>query len=326
MWRFQLQAISEKKSFLLRLLTVSFVLHVLFLIIIFIGNRDCKVDVVKLNLHAAQIRFVPTFDAAKIAHSHRNPPKPTSIKKTSAITLTSSKKRVANSVSINKSNQKKSLQNGKVQENSKTFLQKKSLPKPKEKIVKKALKPLDKKEVKNERKVNSTYDFLPEYNKKFSINRIIPQLEQSSYLPIKKENKEKVEQPTIEKKNKVITETLKPVETIVPEIETPNTISETKSEVVEEVMYVSPREYNALMVHQDLQHALQLAWTPPPGVASHISAQITIVVGHKGAIQSLVFKKRSGSLVYDTSIEHALQKSVLPESIWSKTLTITFSP
>lgn len=325
MWRFQLQALSEKKSFLLRLSTVSFIVHTLFLIIIFMSNRDHKVDVVKLNLHSAQVRFVPTFDANKIAQSHKNPPKKSVTKKTSSITLRSSKKTAANASLIGKSVQKKGIQKTKPQEALKTFLQKKTSQK--QSAVKKVSKNVQKKEIKSAKKVGKTYDFLPEYNQKFSVAGMIPQFVQPSPVALKKDipEKEKVKEPVVEKKEEIV-EALPVVEPALLEIETQNMSTEVESDVIDDVMYVSPREYNALMIHQDLQNALQLAWTPPPGVASHISAQVTIVVDRKGSVTSLSFKKPSGSLVYDTSIEHALYKSVLPESIWSKTLTITFSP
>ncbi len=335
MWRFQLQALSEKKSFLLRLSTVSFILHTLFLIIIFMSNRDHTVDVVKLNLHSAQVRFVPTFDTTKIAHSHKNHPKKTVQKKTSTSTLGSSKKTAGVAQLTGKTEHKKGIQKTKVQEVSKTFLRKEQIHK--QSVSKKTSKNVQKKETKSAQKVENTYDFLPEYNQKFSVAGMIPQFLQAFVSPKKdlsdkvnpekeKSEKEKVKQSVVKKQEEIVSAQLSQTNSVSSATENYNTSTEADSDGVEEVMYVSPREYNALMVHQDLQNALRLAWTPPPGVASHISAQVTIVVDRKGTVTSLTFKKPSGSLVYDTSIEHALHKSVLPESIWSKTLTITFSP
>lgn len=317
MWRFRLQALSEKKSFLLRLSSVSLVLHTIFLAIVFLTNQSYKMQNVSLSAQSAQVRFIPTFDVNKIAQSQKQKNIPKAIVKTSSFSLCFSGKNVQKASAVRES-QKKILAAKKlpVQKSSTQLATKKraaALP------VKKVLpaKKIEKKEaIKNVKTPKQTYDFLPDYTQKFSTAGLMNAL---LHPPVVAAQPEPVPEasPVLEK----IAEVSQPVS---PSVEA-NTLVAPDS-VQEEVVYVSPREYNALMTQQELQLALQAVWSPPVGMRKTISAQVTITVDSKGKIVDIAFKKPSGILIFDNSIEHALQKIIVPESVWSKILTITFSP
>lgn len=369
MWRFQLQALSEKKNFLFRLSTVSCVLHALVLALIFIGTREYKLENVSLHAHSAQVRFVPTFDSQKIADSRnksmnnvktvgikssKNTGKKQvhSIKKVAAHKKISEKQTTGLHAKGARKKQGGTQKNGKVpqkvQEKSKTLVQQKNVKKTvtKEAIKKESSKKDNAKksvatQAESIKKNDYTFNFLHDYTKSFSVAGMISQFGQSasekkveteprkdSIIPQEVIKEQMPEKSAVQEKEIIPIESEQNIQNALaarPVSAHEENAAFNESELIEDVMYVSPREYNALMIHQDLRQSLQLAWAPPPGISRDVTAQVTITVDKKGSVQSVIFKKHSGSLVYDASIEHALSNCILPESVWSKTLTITFS-
>lgn len=308
MLHFQLQVCSEKKSFLVQLSTVSLFLHTVVLGYIFLASSSCKVNVVKVKSESLRVKFVPTLDAAKLARSNNGAGSKTSsntldpaAKKRENIALTGANKKV-----IQKEVVKQSVSSAKSRFVSKDGSKKAPVVK-KSNVASNAQK---NKLLQKDKKVAITYNFLPAFNEKFSTSAYIPHFVQP-VLPVKKEEPQQ--------------STLKP--TVVKPVQEPKQeIVEPAKNDNEEVMYVLPHEYNTLVAHEQLQQVLQTEWNPPPGMPANVSAQVTITVNGKGKITSTIFNKSSGILIYDTSIEHALEKMALPQSAWSKTLTITFTP
>lgn len=95
---------------------------------------------------------------------------------------------------------------------------------------------------------------------------------------------------------------------------------------IEDVKYVSQKEYNAFMAQAEFQEAIIEVWTPPAGMSDSLVCTVALSVDWKGNLQHHSVQDSSGVLVYDIAVEQALEKVKIPHSLWGKSVTIAFKP
>lgn len=130
--------------------------------------------------------------------------------------------------------------------------------------------------------------------------------------------KPKIEEPLVAKKEEV------------PLIES-SKIDQSAVEVVQqlgqegqEIMYLTQQELDALQIHQKLQESIISVWEAPIGMVAEQYCEVTVAIGWDGAVQEIQFLKKTGSLVYDLSVQETIEQVIFPHEVWGKRITIAF--
>jgi len=120
-------------------------------------------------------------------------------------------------------------------------------------------------------------------------------------------------------------EATKPVEPVVQEA---LSVANAQAAGVEgqEIVYLTKQELDALQIHQKLQESLFAVWSPPAGMPSEQYCEVSVVIGWDGTVQETKFLKKTGSLVYDLTVQEALEQVGFPHEVWGKHITIAFKP
>lgn len=389
MWHFQLQALSEKKTFLKELCIVSAIIHGIAVVALCVVKESEKITIKATVTHDVQVRFVPTLDAHKIQESHKKMAsfkgkkregvlKPTSMGQ--SVTVKKGVKTVKSSMAVAQQGKTglhtpqsvpvipKKIDSQKVhkklemisKEKPTTLLQSKTvnnktaqvnkvsdkkaaLSKKVEKHTQnKVEKPLDVSKQSSE-DVNRLKKYLPGYQSGSMINALFKKdlletVQRLSFtpafaqqIPIVQEKMKKQELP-------VSNHEAKKIESVVSNTEIKNNLTQhdliltdknregsSEDQVQEHIVYVSPKEYSAQVAHQELQQALSTCWKKPVGIKKSLSADVMIMVDASGVIVKKQFKKNSGVPIYDASIDRALETLTVPDSLKTKTITITFT-
>jgi hypothetical protein len=104
-------------------------------------------------------------------------------------------------------------------------------------------------------------------------------------------------------------------------------IKEDSVEVEDNVYEVADqREFDALQLQALFQESVAEVWTPPLGMVDTIECIVTVSVDWKGNIIERKIDKKSGVLVYDMTVEHALNDLKIPRAAWGKSMTVAFKP
>ena len=130
--------------------------------------------------------------------------------------------------------------------------------------------------------------------------------------------KPKIEEPLVAKKEEV------------PLIES-SKIDQSAVEVVQqlgqegqEIMYLTQQELDSLQIHQKLQESIISVWEAPIGMVAEQYCEVTVAIGWDGAVQEIQFLKKTGSLVYDLSVQETIEQVIFPHEVWGKQITIAF--
>lgn len=94
----------------------------------------------------------------------------------------------------------------------------------------------------------------------------------------------------------------------------------------EDVLYVTQKELDALQLEQQLKEAIEQVWVSPFGVESDLICEVLVVIGWDGTIIEKSLTKPSEIYIYDSAVEEALDKLIVPQQLWGKTITIIFKP
>ena len=152
------------------------------------------------------------------------------------------------------------------------------------------------------------------------LKKLVPQSSKKklSKKEIKKQNlqqesqkEQSVEKETVEKKSMV-------PEPIVPE---PITIDEKQ-----EIVFVTQQEFDALQLQKKLQESLFDLWTPPTGIPAQAVCEVLVTIGWDGTVLEKEITKKTGILIYDLSVQEALDGAAFPKEVWGKKITISFKP
>lgn len=137
----------------------------------------------------------------------------------------------------------------------------------------------------------------------------------------------KTEPKVIEKKReepeKIIDNVTQPV--LVKDV-LPQDVIAAHAESSPEIEYLTPKEYEQVLIQDALKEALMLVWTPPAGMSQDLSCQVVITVGFDGVILATEIEQKSGVLIYDMAVEQAMAQVVMPRVLWGKKIKIVFKP
>ncbi len=135
-----------------------------------------------------------------------------------------------------------------------------------------------------------------------------------------------VEKPKVE-------ESVPPKKEEMPPVESPKVEEQAVVETVQqsgqegqEIVYLTQQELDALQIHQKLQESIFSVWEAPVGMAAEQYCEVMVAIGWDGAVQETQFLKKTGSLVYDLSVQETIEQVVFPHEVWGKRITIAFKP
>lgn len=296
-----LQQRSLKNLFLLKLAVLSAITHVVLCFMLFFLYKDYQQSLL-LQVHSLHnpdnviIRLLP-FSMAK--------PKVQIAKKVVA----------KSSVAVAKKTVKKTVIQKKVTQRTQI---RKVIPKP---------KVVQKKEVVKQK---------PEQSKKVIEKKVIE---------LKKEEP-KIEQKSVEKKQEIAKTEPVPVkeELKVEQVADPSPQSLTSPQVAsdsiqpvlntkdiqavleeeENVRYVTHKELRGIELENAIQAAIQEVWNPPVGVDKDIVSEVVVIVGWDGKLVESKIIKLSEVIIYDVSVQEALEEIKFPRQVWGKEIKIAF--
>lgn len=134
--------------------------------------------------------------------------------------------------------------------------------------------------------------------------------------------KPKVEEPVSAKKEEVsAVESPKVEEQTAVAVEVPE-----QPRQGQEIVYLTQQELDALQIHQKLQESIFSVWEAPIGMAAEQYCEVMVAIGWDGAVQETQFLKKTGSLVYDLSVQETVEQVIFPHEVWGKRITIAFKP
>ncbi len=107
-----------------------------------------------------------------------------------------------------------------------------------------------------------------------------------------------------------------------------NQLSDEKpaQESKEDVVYVTQKELDGLQLEQQLKEAIEQVWVSPFGIENDLMCEVLVVIGWDGAILEKKMIKLTEVYIYDSAVEEALDKLIVPQQLWGKTISIIFKP
>ena len=318
MWPYPQKKQLIKLKFWTKIFFVSFVVHLIFLLAIFVFYRghifDSSIKIsVPLRHPGMRIVYLPFHKRA----SKSIVCKPGSVgKKASASTV--SRKKVAKKktamVQSKKSQQKKVTEKAvpkkvapvKKVEKPKTAVKKEIKKEPPKKKIEPKKDELQKKKKEPEKEIKKEEKPEPKPEPKPEIK---PELKSDPKPEIKKEEIKSVPEEPL------------------PEVEQEIVIPE-GAEVIEigdeNIVYMGRDDMAALNAQELLQEAVQSVWRPPVGMPGGTTCELKVAVDWAGVACDILVEKRSGILMFDVSAKSAAKKTNYPKMFWGKTITITF--
>ncbi len=94
----------------------------------------------------------------------------------------------------------------------------------------------------------------------------------------------------------------------------------------QEFIYLTQQELDALGIQRKLQECLFDLWTIPVGIPVGTECEALISVGWDGGVVAIEYKKKSNILIYDLSVQEALEQVHFPHEVWGKQVTLVFKP
>lgn len=94
----------------------------------------------------------------------------------------------------------------------------------------------------------------------------------------------------------------------------------------QDILFVTQQEFDSLQLQKKLQESLFDIWAPPAGIPGNLVCEVIITIGWDGLIVHKEIIKKTGILIYDLSVQEALDKACFPHEIWGKKLTLLFKP
>lgn len=90
-------------------------------------------------------------------------------------------------------------------------------------------------------------------------------------------------------------------------------------------IYIGQAERDALLMHEQIQSAIEHYWHPPSGLSHDLVCDMRVVVGWDGKSKHITVEKASGVPVYDISARSALTKMTFPSCAFGKEIVIHFA-
>ncbi len=112
----------------------------------------------------------------------------------------------------------------------------------------------------------------------------------------------------------------------IPVTQTPTIPSEIPKTEPDEIVYVTQKEFDILRVQQNVQETIAHAWSPPMGIPEDSVYEVLITIGWDGAILEQEVIKKTGILLYDLSVQKAIDQTIFPNELQGKKLTLSFKP
>lgn len=286
----------------LKLLSCSFAVHLLFVMIFFFGYRD-GVSSHKFTMHNHSLNTQVTVVLAPAAHKPVANSVQTKQAMASRATKPTNQNKVATRMALLKPEQPKAMA-------------KKTTPKtaPGKKTIAKTTPAKTIPTKVTPAKTEPTKTVQAKVEK--------PKITETKSLPEQK--KEQIASKTIEKK----------VEPAITPVIAQNTTEKLQSQHVLaqaqnngptqiEIPYTQAREFYQ---QEALRKELSRHWTPPHGIPDTCSCEITTYVGNNGVVSDCVITQSSGILMYDVSARAAILAMELPRWTWGDSFAITFKP
>ena len=90
------------------------------------------------------------------------------------------------------------------------------------------------------------------------------------------------------------------------------------------VMYVSYKEYDAIVAGAAFVDSMKDQWIAPVGMPKNSSCEVLITIDAKGDLAALSIERSSNVLVYDVAVKDALSSMEFPKEVYGKTLRVSF--
>lgn len=91
---------------------------------------------------------------------------------------------------------------------------------------------------------------------------------------------------------------------------------------LDDVTFVGYRELDKLQLQSKIQQAVELAWRPPAGMPQKTVCELLVTVGSKGKVAKAKVAKTSKIVAFDLSARSAIYKTVFPQEVWGKQITV----
>jgi len=91
---------------------------------------------------------------------------------------------------------------------------------------------------------------------------------------------------------------------------------------LDDVTFVGYRELDKLQLQSKIQQAVELAWRPPAGMPQKTVCELLVTVGAKGKVVQAKVSKTSKIVAFDLSARSAIYKTVFPQEVWGKQITV----
>lgn len=89
-------------------------------------------------------------------------------------------------------------------------------------------------------------------------------------------------------------------------------------------VHVGQREYDALLVQQEIQQEVQRCWQAPIGISPHTQCKISVCVCPKGKVVRMNIEESSGILLYDAQAQQSIYVMQFPRATWGKEVIVYF--
>ncbi len=87
---------------------------------------------------------------------------------------------------------------------------------------------------------------------------------------------------------------------------------------------IGRKDLELLQLQDSLRGAVSQNWRPPLGFKRDLETIVEVFVGPAGLMEHVDIKQSSGVLVFDASVELAINQVVWPSEAWGKSHTLTF--
>lgn len=87
---------------------------------------------------------------------------------------------------------------------------------------------------------------------------------------------------------------------------------------------IGRKDLELLQLQDSLRDAVSQSWRPPLGFKRDLETVVEVFVDAAGVMEHVDIKQSSGILVFDASVELAINQVVWPSAAWGKSHTLTF--
>lgn len=96
------------------------------------------------------------------------------------------------------------------------------------------------------------------------------------------------------------------------------------SNINHQELAIGRKDLELLQLQDSLRGAVSQNWRPPLGFKRDLETIVEVFVGPAGLMEHVDIKQSSGVLVFDASVELAINQVVWPSEAWGKSHTLTF--